>query len=348
MTTIAIVTLGRTKANGEARRVESWRRIIEASGREAAVVNLVRDHRATPTSVLRQLPALRRSMPETLAWSAGALCHTLQRVNPDAVIAVTGRAHAANVAKRWPTILDLVDRLSVSYADRARRLGGMTIVYELLAWRARRFEAANGRGAVAAGRDDAAALGAEWVPNIATDEPMPSVEPTWDLVFVGTLDYQPNIEAVVRLDRMWPHLQRARADTTLLLAGARPTDSITRAASKNGWQVLADFHSLADVLPRARVAVAPLVHASGIQNKVLDAAAAGMPQVVSTVVAGGLDPDFPVRVADDDESFVREVVELLHDPATADAEGERARAHVGDLYAPPRWAAWLEEWLSAR
>jgi hypothetical protein len=196
---------------------------------------------------------------------------------------------------------------------------------------------------VAAGRSDAAALGASWVPITVEPPADPPTEEAADhgLLFVGSLSYAPNIAALRRLARLWPTLQGAKRDISLLVAGARPAREVHGLARRHGWTLVPDFEALSDVVARCRVGVVPLLHAAGIQMKVLDVAATGRAQVVSPAAAAGLDEAFPVRVARTDELFCLEVLDLLRDAPVREREAHAARHHVGSVYAASRWADWL-------
>jgi hypothetical protein len=84
----------------------------------------------------------------------------------------------------------------------------------------------------------------------------------------------------------------------------------------------------------------PLVHASGIQTKVLEAALHGLPQVVDPVAVAGMRPGFPVFVADGDGELVAETTRLLDDAPALAASSEAARRHMREHYA----AAAFEDW----
>jgi glycosyltransferase involved in cell wall biosynthesis len=161
-----------------------------------------------------------------------------------------------------------------------------------------------------------------------------------DAVFVGNLSYPPNIEAIDRLSLIWPEVTRRRHGSQLVLAGARPTDAVRRQALRHGWGLYADFEDVLDVLGSTRLALAPLTHASGIQTKVLEAAAHGVAQVVSPAAAAGLDPEFPLEVASTDEEFAARIVELLDDHDARRAAGAAARAHIATRYATESWVPW--------
>jgi glycosyltransferase involved in cell wall biosynthesis len=87
-------------------------------------------------------------------------------------------------------------------------------------------------------------------------------------------------------------------------------------------------------LRHARVVVAPLRVARGIQNKVLEAMAMARPTVVTSGVARALSarPGIEFEVADETGDFADKVVALM-DRAAGDAMGRRARARVETDYA---------------
>ncbi|MDA8279589.1 MAG: glycosyltransferase family 4 protein [Actinomycetota bacterium] len=238
--------------------------------------------------------------------------------------------------------MDFVDQLSLSYEQRATLSTG----WRPAAWRV--LAAATGRAErrvadrgcrpalalhalVAAGRRDAEVLGAQWMPNTLIDElPAwpPAGAPVWDVLFTGTLDYLPNIEAVRSLLRMWPRIQQRRPGTTGCVAGRRPSDALRAQCRAAGVDLVADFERFEDLAARAQVVVVPLSAATGMQNKVLDAAAAGLPLVVTNSVMAGIGHDFPARCAEPGSAFVDAVVGLLDDRRGAQALAAAARLHV--------------------
>jgi len=110
------------------------------------------------------------------------------------------------------------------------------------------------------------------------------------VVFTGVMNYEPNADAALWLCReIWPLVRRTRPDASLDIVGATP--NVTVQGLQDRAQGITVTGSVPDVRPylwRARVAVAPLRVARGVQNKVLEAAAAGLPSVVSPAVDAGL------------------------------------------------------------
>ena len=348
--TVAIVHLGTVGSMGGRRRVASLTAIFIAAGAVVVEVPLLVDHRLG----LGDLPRLGlgsvicgRSVPESLAWSHRSTLERLHRVDADLVVCATVRAfHPALLHGPWTVVIDYVDKLSDSYLDRSRIVGRTprSLLFRMLAATAGRFEGRPlppGTRGIAAGWDDAQALGLDWVP-ITVDIPPPqrAGEPEHDILFLGKLSYPPNVEAIERLGRMWPAVQHARPGTTLLLAGAAPSAAILALAKRHGWTVMADFADLSTVAASARIATAPLQHASGIQIKVLEAAAFGLPQVIGTAVANGFGPDLPAVVIDNDHDLVVALTDLLNDPGEQARLGAAAKAHVTERYSVERWAPW--------
>lgn len=151
------------------------------------------------------------------------------------------------------------------------------------------------------------------------------------VVFTGVFDYAPNVEGATWFVReVWPTVLSRHPDATLLLVGARPARALRTLASRARSVVVTG--AVPDVRPYlwdAAVAVAPLRTARGVQNKVLEALAAGLPVVTTPAVAGGLPGETLAGcvVADDRESFAAGVVRLL-----SIAPGDRRRlARTVDL-----------------
>jgi len=91
--------------------------------------------------------------------------------------------------------------------------------------------------------------------------------------------------------------------------------------------------SVQDVRPylaEATVAIAPFRIARGIQNKVLEAMAAGLPVVGTSTVFQGMQvtPADGVRKADDARSFAQEVLAFLTDPDLFQDSARAARRYV--------------------
>jgi sugar transferase (PEP-CTERM/EpsH1 system associated) len=139
------------------------------------------------------------------------------------------------------------------------------------------------------------------------------------VAFCGTMNYRPNEEGVRWFsESVWPIVTRQRPDARFLVVGANPTREIRRLAGRDpSIDVTGRVESVQPYLWRSAVSVAPLRLARGLQNKVLEALAAGLPAVVTANVLNGLpDEARPGCVeADDPERFAAAVIRLLDLPA---------------------------------
>jgi hypothetical protein len=290
-----------------------------------------------------------RAVPEAVLLPGARLQDQLERLRPDVVILQTARAYRRAVLDGpWRTIIDLVDRLSRSYRQRAA-LGGRARSLALRGLAASHDRLEQGLAAdcrvpvVAAGRGEAEALGATWLPNLVEADPTPdrkaaAAVPPFDAVFFGSLNYPPNIEAL----RWLASANLAGAGLRLLVAGHRPSPEVYRLAAANAWTVREDYPSVAWLATQARVALAPLSSTAGIQNKVLEAAVFGMPQVVSPDALAGIGDDFPARVAATPTELVRATRALVDDEVAGRQLASEARNHVQARFSVDAWRPTFE------
>jgi sugar transferase (PEP-CTERM/EpsH1 system associated) len=137
------------------------------------------------------------------------------------------------------------------------------------------------------------------------------------VVFCGVFDYGPNEAGAVWMAReVWPLVTRAVPDARLLLVGMRPSRTVRACASDPAIRVTGAVPDVRPYLWNAAISVAPLWLARGVQNKVLEAIASGLPTVVTPPVYEGLPlPIRPAcRVADNPRAFAETMTALLREP----------------------------------
>jgi glycosyltransferase involved in cell wall biosynthesis len=160
------------------------------------------------------------------------------------------------------------------------------------------------------------------------------VEPD-HLVFVGVMNYYPNVDGVVWFVReILPLVRQRRPNARLSIVGAHPSPDVRRLAREPGVTVTGFVDDPADWLRRAALSVAPLRIARGIQNKVLEALAMGLPVVGTTSATQGVEgtPGRQYLVADDVPSQVEAICGLLVDRERARELGRAARTFVEEHY----------------
>jgi len=114
------------------------------------------------------------------------------------------------------------------------------------------------------------------------DLPSPYADDAPRLVFTGNMDYWPNADAAIWFAReVLPLLRGREPAPELVVVGANPTAEVLALAGLPGVTVTGRVPDVRPYVAHAAVAVAPLRIARGIQNKVLEAMALGVPVVAS-------------------------------------------------------------------
>ncbi len=163
--------------------------------------------------------------------------------------------------------------------------------------------------------------------------------------FVGVMDYHPNVDAVRWFVRAcWPAIRAALPGATFRIVGRNPTRAVRRLARAPGVIVVGEVIDVSRELSCFDISVAPLRIARGIQNKVLEAMAAGMPVVASSPAATGLavvDRRHLV-IADGATATADAVIRLSGDPAVRRDLGNAAREFVRQQHRWDRALDWFE------
>ena len=160
------------------------------------------------------------------------------------------------------------------------------------------------------------------------------------LVFTGAMDYWPNIDAVSWFSgEIFPLLQQRWPGLRFYIVGRSPTPKVRALASEHVI-VTGTVNDVRPYLQHAAVVVAPLRLARGIQNKVLEAMAMGVPVVASHECAGAVDavPERDFLTSGSVEDYQRQVDSLLQSPERSATMGRAARERVLARYS---WGAHL-------
>lgn len=110
-----------------------------------------------------------------------------------------------------------------------------------------------------------------------------SQEPEYDICFVGNLSYAPNIEAVKFIGNVLiPEFERRGQKVKVLISGANPSAELQ--AFRDTMTITGWVDDIRSAYARSKVFIAPMFIGTGLQNKLLEALALGMP-CVSTPLA---------------------------------------------------------------
>lgn len=137
------------------------------------------------------------------------------------------------------------------------------------------------------------------------------------MTFTGAMDYWPNIDAVQWFaGEILPSIRRAHPAAHFYIVGARPAAAVMSLAELPGVHVTGTVPDVRPYLAHAKLTVAPLRIARGIQNKVLEAMAMAKPVVVSDQALEGIDasPGRELLLAGDAQAFVEKTISQLKTP----------------------------------
>ena len=136
-----------------------------------------------------------------------------------------------------------------------------------------------------------------------------------DLVFVGSMDWEPNRDGVRWfLSEIWPLIRTHRPDTRLAIVGRRPPPDLR---SGDGVTVTGTVPDVRPYLWGSTLSIVPLRIGGGTRLKIFESMAAQTPVVSTTVGAEGLplQDGRSIRLADTAAEFARACLTLLDDSA---------------------------------
>jgi glycosyltransferase involved in cell wall biosynthesis len=138
------------------------------------------------------------------------------------------------------------------------------------------------------------------------------IDKKYDLVFTGNMSYPPNIAASnFIIKEILPKLNNS---FSLLISGVNPPKSLLKYHSNkiniSGW-----IEDIRESYLKSKIFVAPMFLGTGLQNKLLEAMALGVPCITTTMAntALGAVPEKSILIADNSEEFTNQINRLIQD-----------------------------------
>lgn len=144
------------------------------------------------------------------------------------------------------------------------------------------------------------------------------------LVFTGAMDYYANVDGMRYFaDEVFPLIRQREPSAEFLIVGSNPTAEVKRLGEREGITVTSFVEDVRPYLASATVCMMPLRIARGVQNKILEAMAAGRAVVATPEVVAGL------RVADGEHALIGRNARELANAALKVIEDEGLRMRLG-------------------
>jgi len=155
------------------------------------------------------------------------------------------------------------------------------------------------------------------------------------LAFTGTMDYRPNVDAVVWfVGEILPLIRTRVPDVRFAIVGAKPAREVQALAGTPGVMVTGRVDDVRPFIAHAAAVVAPLRLARGIQNKVLEGMAMGKAVITTPQGLEGIDADDGVNiiVRESKNAFADAAIECLSGGNACNQLGAAARQIAVERY----------------
>jgi len=155
------------------------------------------------------------------------------------------------------------------------------------------------------------------------------------LVFTGAMDYFANIDGVVWFTKeILPLIKKEIPEIRFYIVGSNPTKEVLLLSSNNGVTVTGYVTDTREYLGKATVVVVPLRIARGIQNKILEAMAMGIPVVATPQAFEGIEaqPGRDLIFGENPEKIAEGVIKLTREAFLRKSLGDNARRVIENNY----------------
>jgi len=151
------------------------------------------------------------------------------------------------------------------------------------------------------------------------------------ITFVGRMDYFPNAQCMVAFCRdVLPLIRARRPGVTLTIVGASPSRAVRKLARIPGVTVTGRVPDVRPYVHDSALTVAPLAIARGVQNKIVESLAMGVPCLASEIAGRGVDcvPGEHLLTASTPEGYAAQALRVLEDPEERRRLAAAGRARV--------------------
>ncbi len=148
---------------------------------------------------------------------------------------------------------------------------------------------------------------------------------------VTNFEWLQNLEAVnILLDEVWPKVKRLYPSAKLWLAGRKIPKQFTELPKTQDIEITESIHDSRDAYLGSTVMLTPIRGSGGTRLKILEAMAAGLPVVSTSVGVAGLNLKHNVHalISDNTDQLAHYTVELLQDTKRAQTIGKNGQDFI--------------------
>ena len=255
------------------------------------------------------------------------ILEVLKAWEPDAIYAVLVRI-AENIPSGYQGSLyvELIDSMALNFSRKTKSYAGLPRLFmENETRRVKKYEkniADISSAAFVVSNIDASTINSQKILTIPLGVNSKKIrapeiirEPI--IIFSGNMSYEPNVKSIQWFaNNCWDMVQRNFPMGKLLIVGSNPTASVKKLAENNESIIVKGYvESVSKEISKATVAIAPMQLGSGMQFKILEAMACGVPVVTTPMGLGDIaaKKNEAILVAEDPTEFSRHVINLIGD-----------------------------------
>ena len=164
----------------------------------------------------------------------------------------------------------------------------------------------------------------------------PEFEQRTNFMTIGNLLHGPNVDSVLYLKKeIWPLIKKQLPQAELYIYGNyAPQHILELHNQKQGFYIMGWADSVAHVMQKARVCLAPLRFGAGLKGKLLDAMLYGTPGVTTSIGAEGMYGDLPMPgvIADTPERFAEHSVAIYSNKIKWQQNAQRGVEIIKERY----------------
>lgn len=156
------------------------------------------------------------------------------------------------------------------------------------------------------------------------------------LLFAGVMDYAPNVDAVIWfIHNVWPNILEKWPLATFCIAGMNPIEKIKKLAALKGIEITGFVDDIKPYFDDANIFIAPFRLARGVQNKVLQAFASGLPVISTPMGAEGIkcSVNKEILIANTPDDFINCINTLMTHESQYLEISQGALSLIKDCYA---------------